>query len=434
MYKIKQTVKSSITIFALGVIVLQSVFAALWIASNFGIMPEEHMASDYLKAAETFIVDDYMSILYALILRAIRLLAGAGKALFGVLLILQILAVFFSVWAFPWKIRTKVLAGLFLVTNPLILASEGSASVSAFTFAACLATAGFIASCMRELKKQYLVGFGISVLLTLLFSPDLLWFEAAILIPVAFVLFGIHGKKNFTGIIIWLAAAILSMVINMVVPAPGTYGRATKSAELFLLQYYPGEDMYFYDGVLKDYHGYESDWVITKLHAYDELLIYNLASYVETKLGAEDAKIIYRYLIGQYWERGKSNVIIKGLTEVGRYAFPLLAIPIIYENFSEGTHLAWVASNFSVCSPEISELYLYFGIVSSFLLSLFGITDGLLSANHEKRKLIVWSLFVVICLGFYCTFCNLKGFDYRLCPIACSAFSLIMLMECFEKN
>lgn len=434
MYSKNQTVKTGIRIFAASVLVFQAVFSIIWIYFNIGKMPVEHFSKDYLTAADTLVVDEYLSILYALILRVISRVTGTTTCLFGVLFVLQFLAVFFSAWTLPVGIKTKILVGLYIITNPLVLAGIGSVNVYAFAFATLFAGAGLLASCKKEIKAGYLTGFFFCSLISILLLPDILWFEAILLVPTAFVLLGVHGKRNIPGIVLWLMSAVVAMTINLFVPVPGAYGRAAKSSEIFLLQYFPGRNMVIYEDVLDNVDECDLTWVIRNLENYDELFIDEFGRRIESVNTKEDATAFYRYLISDYIGRGKKAPLLETVKWVSCYAFPTFALPILYYGRISGTHIPWVISNFIEHYPKLSVIYIFFGTVSGIILSLAELIGGLATKEASKRRRIYVSLLTVVILGVYCVFCNYKGFDYRLCTVAIVIFPVLLIIDIFNNK
>ena len=116
---------------------LQVLMGVLWAAGNFGVYRPVFLSDDYLAAAKTLAVDDYMGILYAL-------LAGLPLIL---LELLQISAVAASTLFFCKTFGVPRVFAVYMVSCPFVLKGCFEVSPRIFLMSLFLVTLGLIKKC-----------------------------------------------------------------------------------------------------------------------------------------------------------------------------------------------------------------------------------------------------------------------------------------------
>ncbi|MBP5152803.1 MAG: hypothetical protein ILP13_07830 [Lachnospiraceae bacterium] len=204
---------------------LQILFGVLWAVSNAGVYRPVFLSGDYLAAARTFVVDEYMGFLYAL-------LAGLPLILLEVLQIAAVVAagIFFC--------RTfgvsYVFAG-YIVSCPFVLNACFEISPGILLLSLLLVTLCFIRKCGSG-KLRYPILVGVMLLTAGLLEPFALVYGALGLITTALVFLFKKKKGSVTLLCCVLAALAVGLISEKAICRPGAYGRVEASFEYLVFQ------------------------------------------------------------------------------------------------------------------------------------------------------------------------------------------------------
>lgn len=429
------TARKSSEYFVYGVIALQTVFAIWWSIKSGTSFVAEKMSSDYLQAAETMQCDDYMGILYALILRVLIKTVGEG-GLFAVLIrILQLGAVFGAALLLPVSRKAGILTGLYMVTCPFVLQTSFEILPNAFELAAGVAALGICWTLWNCFSiKKTLILFAAVIILAFL-NPDTVWISAAVLIPYGIIIALKKAKKTGLGI---LLATVLVLAVcffaNRAVLKPYTYNRACKTVSLLSFQRfvwpYMGDVAYGY----YDYTGENGVELIQSASEYPEGVIEEFGYVLEEKMGLDAAKVFYRYWAKAVPSYGRKRIVIPIVQDMAFYCFPMAGVSAVYFMKIEDSVTAWNVSGF-VHAGGIARIFFAFFLASAMIICFAEILT--LFRNNKtviERKIKLFAFYIVVVVAIYGTFFAVRGFDYRRCLLAAMVCQALFISELFEKQ
>lgn len=408
MSKVLQTsFKSAIKYLVYFAIALQSVPAVVWIVKNIALFNGDFLAQNYIKAADTLVVDEYMGIFYALLIR----LLGHGWLLY----LIQLAIVAF----FAWFMGGTLCLGL-VVTNPVVLQSCFSCLPDALVLACVLAIVGIIKRCR---KWSVLLWIAIPEVSLGLLNPDYVWIGAIVMMGIVIYKLFERQRSSFILLAVTIFSFAVSFGINSMVTDSGAYGRAEKSVEFLLVQRlnWPniqGEvfSLHFYQKL--DF-GEESVDASRTAEKFSTIWAYNL----EKRLGKENADAYYTYMYKSALQHGVKAVlapIIKD--ELGYFFAPMNCLYI--ETVGEPAP-SFAKAKFVFEKEEYGLFSLWFTF-SLLISSVFGIVGVFKSLKWCKKNLLAF-LFIALCCSLYATLICIRGFDYRNVSVIMAGWPLLIL-------
>ncbi len=373
-----------------------------WAVRNIGHLAMFEETSLLLKSAENLVIDEYMGILYPVL---IALAKGVTKVLpvpyYSLLYIVQLgMALFASVYMLKFtgwikgkarsrKLMTALAAGYFL-TFPLLL--QLHMAVLPYSLAMSIAV---ILICDGFYYLRNTDGFSGRALIRLCG----LWLLDVLLVPDYSWLLGIFTGGVLLRVLlknkIWrmrILTALLSTVlcfgvISTTTQTPGSMGRIQKSlgasmVSRFVWPYF-GWNSFFWDEKITDLL---DDKELTFISKYPEEVIYNFGPVLEEKYGREAADDIYWDMAAVSFNLGTKQALI----DLGRDFAAYLCPPAALQNQMESNTSSLLAWNYGRMQEEAPVLTKYYVRVSAIGWNVMCLFGGLLILQlvlSEKRKI-----------------------------------------------
>lgn len=358
---------------------IQVVLGSIWIVCNLTYIPDFQETRDMLKASETLVFDEYMGILYSLILRLFSLF---GDWFYVPVYILQ-LAV--AAWSYFYLLRNisgnrfakadKKIIWLmvgYLVTFPMIL--QCHMSILPYSL-----TTSLLAFLVAEIK--YLVEEREAVQKKRLLKICVLWLLVGLLIPdygviTAFLVgagFAFATWKQRKRILMYFCIMLLTITtlfgILYQAQTPGSYGRMQRSVNSVLMTRFVWPyfewDSYFW--IYREWMELE-DGELAWISMYPENVFYEFGPKVESIIGKEDADVIYGLMAKESFFVRKKDA----LKALGRDILANAGGPFALQYQLSGRGVSYTAWNYYQMqgnTPGLTKYFVKFAIyVFEFLL------------------------------------------------------------------
>lgn len=397
---------------------VQGMLAIIWMGCNLGVYIPETLSENYLSAASTFVVDDYMGILYALFLApfvaGIKNITVLHAVVSLVQVALVVAAVYYAVhelWGENLEKVDCLVLSVLVVSIPGVLHACFSFIPNALLFALLL----IIFSSTFALISRKSVKSGMISIITCgtvsLLAPDYSVLIAIVMLPLLIYLL---IKKDTTALFLEGGAVVVLILMGLLghgLCTPESFGRVERSVLLYIHQ----RTSWPFISELKDYYrnlGVDNDLGITNAVNMYERFFEDYSLTPAKELGYSAMVPIYKQLIAEMWAMRPLYFAWEMVKDIIFNMFaPISVIVVVIKNISD-TLIPMIASNFMMVAPGISGLLLY-----GFEGSCVGIvTFGLLS--YRKDDKIKWgmgviAIFIMLVISVYYSVFWFRGFDYR---------------------
>lgn len=407
----RKHIDGTIKAFAYIVIAIQTVFSIVWIVGNINGFQNEYISVDYVNAANTLVVDDYMGILYALIIRIV----GHGPVLF----FLQLLAVGAS--AFCIK---GLRAALITVTNPVVLLVSFTVSPIAFVTSCVLFALSLSVS---EYKRRHLILYFADVLFIGLLSK-----EGAVFLVILLLILNakkIKGKMFISFAAIILSASIVTWTIGGLISQKLSYDRVEKSFETVIAQRVVlpeivGEG----EGGAAEENGLMLELEMAR-RIPDTFISNYLYKYMlinGEKLTKEYCTVMTRLTI----QHGAGYCLKPIAADMLRNMFPNIGIITTALCGKNDPTFAVLFTHVIDRKPNLFRIYFFFSMLSGAILGLFGLMLNIKKMNTCAKAIIL----LLVLYTVYITIFNQPGFDFRNSCIAITCWPLLIFKTDKEEK
>lgn len=398
-----------------AITLVQCVLALIWLSKNLFVFHNDFYANCYIKAAETFIVDDNLGILYAILVRLL------GHKYF--LYIGQMAAVFFS----AYLLTESKLVALFILSNPLILQSTVMVRPEAFILSAIMIIVFTLTNLYKTGAFRYLAEALVAILSLSFLHPDYAYLCPIAILPVA--VFFLIRKKTGSILLIFgvLLAFIVSIKVNDKITNPYAYGGVEHTISFLKVKRLMQKDLFNYSEWLSN--TFQTDFydVTQNADMIPEYFEFGFASKLEETVGKETAEGFYDYLSDISRGRGYGFWAKPLIKELGYYFMTPFSILYAYVTGQTDTLLFTPLSLFTEYFPAVSYCYFFLGLFALILVTLVGIWQVYKSFSRIKY------FYISVILAMYATLICTRGFDYRNALFVVVAGTLTILPE-MERN
>ncbi len=405
------------TFFAL-VTVIQTVLAIGWIAGNVSAYRASVISDNYISAAETYVVDDYMGILYALIIRAL----GHSTLLY----FFQLLLCFISMWVLLGFLKKngdtrvdilrRVLLTVFFVTCAPVLDACFYVRPEAVALASLLLMSSFLIGYYRD-NKSYMLPLAIIMFAVLgILKPDYVYVAFVVLLPFAVCLAVKKRKLAIPEIVCYIGIALLCFLLNKTLCTSGAYSRATRTPGLIFTECVAADTIDKSEWVMA-YNGLDFSTEFSEAIGSPECFNSVLMHKFEENYSSEQMKELYGIFISDAFKR-KPGVIVKTLVRnMSGYLLPGLMAPTEYLKRSENVILATRLDNFVLNNSKWAVTYITFGYSANLLLVLLGFIEIGLKLKFDVRSkslnyCFAAVIYIMLVTALYATVFTAGGFDY----------------------
>lgn len=436
--------KKSISVtrtFAYLYIGLQTIFAVIWMCVNLiGYYPEK-LSTDYIEAAANFVIDDYMGIMYALVLAPIVLITKNVYAIHAIISVLQTVLVFgsflyFSDAFFQDEVKRidRVILSLFAVTIPPVIQICFSVLPNALTLSLMLllfAGAGKLAHSVSLRDGIVTVFAALFMALTL---TDYAIMAGILIIPV--IIYLVINKK--TTALLFIGGAVVVLIlgasINLLVTAPESYGRVERSVSVYVHQRLSWPNLFELLSEFKTRYGYDSYQTMNLAKTIPEKFFEEYLMGIKTNCPGALTDGTLLELSKKTFGARKTEVFSGILFDAFSYFLPLVSAVCIRVGNISDTLFPMLFSQFVKKAFGISGVYFWaFETASliSFVLASLRIKKAAVKA---KIKPLLYLVFVFAATAIYYTFFGIRGYDYRNVPFALAIPSLLAFYTMIKKD
>ena len=419
--------KLFVSLFKLTALV-QIFFAFFWLFGHLFTYSQELLSDNYIEAAKTLKVDDYMGILYAFLVR----IFGHGTFLYIVQAFSVFLAVFLFCKSIPLQKNMCVWASLYVLTCPFVLQCTCLVLPHAFV----LSVVFLMLSAWRLWKLKSL--FVLNLLLGFL-NPDCTFLSLMALLPICILSLVKKKKHALFFLLSVLAAFIITYEVNNFISVPYLYGNAEKSISLLILQRISLGHLNEASETISTYYG--SDFYADMLSAdkVPENLFRVFACNFEKAFGGEAAESLYTYLSKLSLAKGPGYYGRDIIKDFLLYFFtPFSAIFVCLNDISGTLIFAPLYSFGSGMNQTFTKLYI---LIHTFMAAVFILLMlvHLIKKTWIKKKglrykgMIFYFWFLMAVNAAYGALVCLRGYDYRNALFILTAFIMIPILH-FEGD
>lgn len=424
----------------------------IWLCVNLFSMQEFSEAAEYIEVSRGFVLDEYIGILYPMLLFLLRFCFGE-KLYLLVLYLLQAAVAFFCSCIFLHAIRGdegKVFAGknvfgaLYLLTIPFVMQLHLAVLPLSLLSSLFLLLLGFgFKLCHGKTGKKTKLLIGICILWAImsLLMPDYIWLGV---LPLVWVV-GLSFKKRWAGkekkfLLIGMVMALLVVIsVNALTQQPGSRGKIQRTlgaAMVSRLAWPCLESNYFF-------WPEEVKTVMSQLQAreidqYADNVKLVMGPLFEEAFGKEQAN---KY----YWKmalRCVSDRTKEILPRIGEDFVSYLFTPfaVCYQLSGGGTsYSGWNYDRMWAQAKELTGVYVNYGLYS-FFVGMAIVLIGALLKVIDRKRLPAWNDGVCLCAAcalFQSIWYTMSGtymMDYKNVPVVMMLWYALMLLGLEKLN
>ncbi|MBQ8230338.1 MAG: hypothetical protein IJZ34_00200 [Lachnospiraceae bacterium] len=392
----------------------QIVLGLLWTLCNLTSGGQFSETERYVEAAAGGALDEYMGVLYPVLIRVAQFITSPFGGHYEVALYLLQSGValscyigFIRLCGWSGHRRKAVTGGLFLLTIPLCVQWHLAVLPNSLTSSLYVLLLGVVVSVCRrpEEAKEGVAGqLGALWALTILLMPDYLWLGALPVLFAAVCMIRAHirqareGKWQSGKVIAVLLAALLSVCINHLAQEPGSGGRIQKSlgASMVSRLVWPnfGTNYFFWPEEIKEIMTEEDGQVISQYADNVQLIFGPL---VEGAYGREEADRLYWYMAIRCLNDRTKETLQALFEDLEAYLCP----PWVVKEQLDGAGLSYSGWNYGqmrAAAPMLTKWYVNYGLfvfrVEIGISVLYGIIKLFCRKRGEKRRRSVTALFL----------------------------------------
>lgn len=412
--------------FAFCAIALQIILGALYIGSNIMTVPAYWETTIYTEIAEQFILDEYMTYLYPMLIRVCSMLPMANYQL--VIYVLQIAVGLFCVYkiATGWtdNKRAAVVCALWVNTLPFVAQAHVTLLPYSFVWALMAVMVSFVAKATYQKQAlSFLEWFHLLLGFTLVAQLD-----KSYLIVTSFLLVWAIGlqiyksNKKILSILIGAVASIAVLACNLgiyeMTQTDGYYGRMQRSIEAALFQrvgmsILTEELIYYMPEEVKETFGGKE---LEAFKKYPYQLQRNFGPTLEARYGKERANEIYLELGLLGFKNATKESVYAIVTDTLNYAFPMGMYKTWRSDDDMGA-TSWNYQQFVAKAPELSTFYIH---ASQFVWEIgfaASLIAGILAFSKRHMNGVRVGAMLILYILIFGLFFALRGtgiYDYKI--------------------
>lgn len=388
---------------------IQVVLGLIWVACNITKVPCFAESRLYLQASKDFVIDEYMGILYPVLIRVASVL---GSNWCGMIYFVQLGLAFGAYYTLLRNVFGHLLApnqrkilyfmAAYVITFPVILQCH----MSILPYSAASSLLIFTVSQLKSLlskegpmSKPCVISIGVFWGLAALLLPD---YGVIIGVPVlvGFFMYGWKRERRWKVLLLtlFITVACTGSVLALT-QTPGSLGRIQKTMGATMLSRfawpYMERNSFFWSEEVKETFD-TTDFAQFSL--YPERIMYEFGPRLELALGKEQANTLY-------WQMAKDSFLIgkkDALWAIGRDILINIAGPIGIQIQWMGKGISYAGWNYGRLleyTPALTGYYVSFAKYSFDFMLLMMLTVCLLLKGSRKAALLdkfYWLVLLVI--------------------------------------
>ncbi len=412
--------------FTVCAITLQIVLGIFYIGSNMMTVPAHWETTIYTEIAEQFILDEYMTYLYPMLIKVCKSLPLVNYQL--PIYVLQIAVGLYCVYkiATGWTQNKKaaVMCAVWVNTLPFVAQAHVTLLPHSFVWAILAVMISFVAKATYQktplsLREWFhlLLGF------TLICQLDKSYLIVSALLFVWAIALQIYANYKkiltmFIATIAFVGVLACNLGIYSITQIPGYYGRMQRSVEAALFQRVGitvlTEDFFYYlpEEVKACFSGKE----LEAFRKYPYQLQRTFGPTLEARYGKERANEIYWELGLLGFESATKDSVHALVTDTMNYVLPM-GMYRTWQGDDDMGATSWNYQQFMANAPEVSAFYIHTSQVVWGIGFLAALIAGILALSTEHKNGIRVGAILVLYILIYGLFFALRGtdiYDYKL--------------------
>lgn len=371
-----------------------------WITRNLGSIPVFADTELYVQAAETFVVDEYMGILYPLLIRIAKMVEQClGISYAGVVYAIQVITAIYAIvymlkngsWinGYRWRCIAKyILITAYVFTFPLLLQLHFAILPYSLVFSLGVI---IVSDSLRLLKKEDDYVF-------LMTKISVIWILMALLVPEYCWIGGIFvilswskwlkmGSFFWKKMLICVIAIVLGINgIGQMTQTPGSMGRIQRSVEtsLLLRVVWPNfvTHSFFWPEEVNDIFTSDELSINTR---YREGVIYEFGPKVEAIYGKKEARKLYLHMAQISIGLDTKQILADTGRDFFAYLCPQAAFQIQRKN-NYGSLLSWNYGQLQEKAPLLTKYYVNCSFAGWNIMCFVGLVIGILKKEYKNNR------------------------------------------------
>lgn len=402
----KIVVKTTEYIFC-GITAIQVLFGLIWAFCQFPHMQNWQETYEYLDISNTWVMDEYVSFLYPMLLKLCTGIEGlVGIPFYMPVYVIQLAAAIFASWFFAWKVlkmeKSKAVWAVgYLTSFPLLLQFHISVRAESLEVSGILLLLIFF--------ETSPIGAAVTTLLLIWLNPDM-----ALICVVAWIVYLIknllNAKKDkkatgaweLKGLLVKCGAFLLALVIglsvNALVQTPGSRGRIQKTfwAAAFqrvVTEYFSQSYVMWGDEVKLTYTIDEA----VEMSKRSDNMMYSVGPTLESDWGREKANELYRRMAVDCFRVRTRDIVYQIRDDLVDSA--LMPFSTWWQDNGERmSQTGWNYGRFRTESPEVSRFYMKFAVLGLAFCVMMSIITQVIEKSAHKEILVLAAVAVTQCL------------------------------------
>ncbi len=399
---------------------VQVLLGLVWIAGNITYVPGFSESGLYLQASRDFVVDEYMGILYPLL---IRMASVAGNRFCVVLYLVQLSVAFvaynyFIANVFGGRLAqrkwVRYLLAAYVVTFPVILQVHMCVlpySLASSMLVILLAKLRKLLMETGSMSARTVVSIGVFWSIGALLLPDY-GMMAGIVTAVGFVICGWKRKRRWRVLLLTAFVTITCVSTTLALTqTPGSLGRIQKSMGATMLSRlawpYMERNSFFWGEEVKVVFSADD---LRGLSLYPERILYEFGPRLEAEIGKERANAMYWEMAVDSFGIGKKEA----LTAIGRDLLQNISGPAGVQLQWQGIGVSYAGWNYARMAehvPILTKHYVRFTSYSYDFMLLLAVVVWWMQRKRyrdlsDRTYLGLVILAVLVVTFWYTMICN----------------------------
>lgn len=424
----------------------------IWMCVNLFSMQEFGEAAEYIEVSRSFVLDEYLSILYPTLLFLLRF-CFREKIYLLVLYLLQTAVAFCCGCVFLQAARgaegkvfvgKNVFGALYLITIPFVMQLHLSVLPFSLLSSLFLLLLGFCLKLYRSKtgeKTKLLAGICVLWIIMSLLMPDYIWLGV---LPLVWIV-GLAFKKRWAGkekkfLLMGMVMALLVVIsVNALTQQPGSRGKIQRSlgAAMVSRLAWPCFEANYY------FWPEEVKMVMPQLAAreidrYADNVKLVMGPLFEEEFGKEQANKYYWQMALRCFSDRTKEVLPRITGDFASYLFTPFAV--CYQFSGGGTsYSGWNYDRMWAQAEDLTGVYVDYALYSFFVGMAIALIGALLKVLGRKR-LPAWNGGVCLCVAcalfqsFWYTMSGTYMMDYKNVPVVMILWYALVLLGLEKLN
>ena len=398
-----------------------------WITWNVGTIPVFSDTDLYVQAAETLVVDEYMGILYPVLIRIAKMVEQClGISYAWVVYAIQVITAIYAIvymlkngsWinGYRWRCIVKyILITAYVFTFPILLQLHFAILPYSLVFSLSVI---IVSDSLRLLKKEddsvfLMAKISVIWILMTLLIPEYCWiggifvilswskwlktgslFRKKMLICVIAIVFGING-------------------IGQMTQTPGSMGRIQRFVESSLLQriVWPNfvTHSFFWPEEINEVFSVDE---LSSITQYREGVIHEFGPQLEYVYGKKQARELYMQMAMISLGLDTKQILADTCRDFLAYLCPQVAFQVQRQN-NQGSLLPWNYGQLQEKAPLLTKYYVNCSLAGWNIMCIIGLAMGILKKEYKNSRKNLAVFGGVIFLALWYTMQGAGAQDYK---------------------